>query len=98
MGEELRRALGGADVSRAGCGNSSAEPCRNRMRSAAHGARWHRITRSTGTGIKAGTFEGSYPVAGFWQTADVLPITQSRGLSSGSGGPITHSPTVCACR
>ena len=30
MGGVLRRALGGADVSRAGCANSSAEPGRNR--------------------------------------------------------------------
>jgi len=50
MGGVLRRALGGADVSRARCANSSTEPGRNRMRSAAHGARWHRITRSMGTG------------------------------------------------
>src|SRR5438874_6429428 len=29
------------------CGSSSAKPCRNRMRSAPRGARWHRMTCST---------------------------------------------------
>ena len=43
------------------------------MRSAARGARWHRMTRSTGTGSKAGTFEGRLPVAGYRQAPDVLP-------------------------
>jgi len=45
MGWVLRRALGGADVSWARCANSSTESGQNRMRSAAHGARWHQITR-----------------------------------------------------